>query len=135
MGIKTIPSSVDIAISGLRAEATRMNVTSSNIANSKTTNTPTGDPYRRKVVQLTTGGDELSGPVIKSIAPDMIKPFPVLHQPGHPDADKDGNVRMPNVDLPIEMIDLVTASRAYQANTAVMKRHGEIMDAAIALLK
>ena len=136
MGITGVPSAVDIAISGLRAEATRMNVIAGNIANSKTTRTPSGQPYRRQEVVLSTGGDAFSGPEIQSISSDMTTAFKEVHMPGHPDADeKTGIVMMPNVDLPVEMISLVAASRAYQANAAVMKRHQEIVDAAIALLK
>jgi flagellar basal-body rod protein FlgC len=84
---------------------------------------------------LSTEGNAFGGPEIKSISPDMSTGFKRLHQPGHPDADKNGFVNMPNVDLPVEMINLVSASRAYQANAAVMKRHQEVLEAAIALLK
>ena len=135
MGISGIPNSVDIAISGLRAEAARMNAIAGNIANSKTTRTSSGGPYRRQEIILSTNGDAFSGPTIQGLAPDMSTDFKQVHNPGHPDADKDGFVKMPNVDLPVEMIGLVAASRAYQANAAVLKRHQEIMDAAIALLK
>jgi len=135
MGINGIPSSVDIAMSGLRAEAARMNVIAGNIANSRTTRTDSGEPYRRQQVVLSTTGDAFHGPTVQGIAPDMTTEFKQVHQPGHPDADKDGFVKMPNVDLPIEMIGLVAASRAYQANAAVLKRHQEVMDAALALLK
>ena len=135
MGINSIPNPVDIAISGLRAESARMNVIAGNIANSRTTRTDSGEPYRRQEVALSTSGDAFSGPTIQGIVPDMANAFKQVHQPGHPDADKDGFVKMPNVDLPVEMIGLVAASRAYQANAAVLKRHQEIMDAAIALLK
>jgi flagellar basal-body rod protein FlgC len=135
MGMSAIPSSIDIAISGLRAEALRMNTIAGNIANSKTTRTPSGEPYRRKEVVLSTNSDAFNGPTIEGIAPDLSTQFKQVHKPGHPDADKDGFVKMPNVDLPVEMISLVAASRSYQANAAVLKRHQEIMDAAIALLK
>ncbi|MCP4377235.1 MAG: flagellar basal body rod protein FlgC [bacterium] len=133
--MSAIPSSIDIAISGLRAEALRMNTIAGNIANSKTTRTPSGEPYRRKEVVLSTNNDAFNGPVIEGIAPDLSTQFKQVHKPGHPDADKDGFVKMPNVELPVEMISLVAASRSYQANAAVLKRHQEIMDAAIALLK
>ena len=135
MGINGIPSSVDIAIAGLRAESARMNVIAGNIANSKTTRTGSGQPYRRQEVVLSTGRDGFGGPTIESISPDTATDFKRVHQPGHPDADENGYVMMPNVDLPVEMINLVAASRAYQANAAVMKRHQEIVEAAIALLK
>ncbi len=135
MSIKGVPSSVDIAIAGLRVESARMNVIAGNIANSKTTRTPSGQPYRRQQVVLSTGGKGFGGPTIENISPDMATAFKRVHQPGHPHADKNGDVLMPNVDLPVEMINLLAASRAYQANAAVMKRHQEIVEAAIALLK
>ncbi|MBT3199252.1 MAG: flagellar basal body rod protein FlgC [Phycisphaerales bacterium] len=135
MGVNSIPSAVDIAISGLRAESARMNVIAGNIANSKTSRTPSGQPYRRQEVILSTGSSAFGGPEIMNIAADMSTEFKEVHQPGHPDANDKGFVKMPNVDLPIEMINLTAASRAYQANAAVMKRHQEIVEAAIALLK
>ena len=135
MGINAIPSAIDIAVSGLRAEATRMNVIAGNIANSKTTRTANGEPYRRQQLVLSTAGDAFNGPEIVSISPDTSTDFKQILSPGHPDADKDGYLKMPNVDLPVEMIGMVAASRAYQANAAVLKRHQEVMDAAIALLK
>lgn len=135
MGVSGVPNSVDIAISGLRAESARMNVIAGNIANSKTTRTDSGQPYRRQEVVLSTKGDAFNGPQIQAISPDTATDFKQVYQPGHPDADANGYVKMPNVDLPIEMINLVAASRAYQANAAVLKRHQEIVDAAIALLK
>ena len=135
MGINGIPNSVDIAISGLRAESTRMSVIARNIANSSTTRTASGKPYRRQKVVLATGGDSLGGPEVRSISPDTSTEFKRIHQPGHPDADANGFLLMPNVDLPVEMMDLVAASRAYQANAAVMKRNNEIIEAAIELLK
>lgn len=135
MGINRVPSSVDMAISGLRIEAARMNVIAGNIANSKTTAPPSAPPYRRQQIVVKTSGGMLDLPEIESIAPDMRTALKRVLQPRHPHADKNGYVTMPNVDLPVEMINLVAASRAYQANAAVMKRHQEIMDAAIALLK
>lgn len=137
MNIDSISNSnpIDIAISGLRAETSRMNVIASNIANSNTTRTPSGEPYRRQVIILATSGEGISGVTVKEIAADMLTGFKRIHQPGHPDADKDGYVLMPNVDLPVEMINMMTASRAYQANAAVLKRYEEMMNVAIELLR
>ncbi len=125
---------IDIAVSGLRAETTRMNVIANNIANSNTTKTPSGGPYRRQEVILSTD-EGISGVTVDQIAADMLTNFRRVHQPGHPDADKEGYVQMPNVDLPVEMINMITASRAYQANAAVLKRYEEMMNVAIELLK
>lgn len=125
---------IDIAVSGLRAETTRMNVIAGNIANSNTTKTPSGEPYRRMEVILSTD-EGISGVTVDQIAADMLTNFRRVHQPGHPDADKEGYVEMPNVDLPVEMINMITASRAYQANAAVLKRYEEMVNVAIELLK
>ena len=66
---------------------------------------------------------------------DYATDFKRLWKPGHPDADEQGYVRMPNVQLPLEMINMVSASRAYQANAAVIKQHQDMMDVALELLK
>jgi len=135
MGVNGIPSSVDIAVSGLKAEALRMNVIAGNIANANTSRTETGEPYRRREVILSAGQEGMGGVEVQQVASDMISQFKRVYQPGHPDADKDGFVLMPNVDLPVEMINLVTASRAYQANAAVLKRYQESVETALELLR
>ena len=133
MGVGQVATSIDTAISGLRMESLRMKVIAQNIANAKTSRTETGEPYRRQEV-LATGTDRM-GATIAQVVADMSTPFKLVHQPGHPDADADGMVRMPNVDLPMEMIDLVFASRAYQANAAMMKRYQETVRATLELLR
>lgn len=135
MGVNGVPNTIDIAISGLRAEKTRMDVIARNIANSRTTRTPSGQPYRRQEVVLSTDYKGLGGVRFDKVVSDMKTSFKAVYQPGHPDADENGYVLMPNVDLPIEMINLVASSRAYQANAAVMKRYQEITAVALELLK
>ena len=135
MSSLTIASPVDIAISGLRAEALRMNVIAANIANSLTTRTDAGGPYRRRSVVLSTGGEGLSGVRIERVAPDLSTAPKRVYLPGHPDADAQGYVLMPNVQLPVEMMNLVAATRAYQANAAVLKRYQEIVELAAELLR
>lgn len=135
MGVNGVPNAIDIAVSGMRVEKARMDVIARNIANSRTTRTPSGQPYRRQEVILSTGDGGLGGVTVDRVASDMKTAFKQVHQPGHPDADENGYVLMPNVDLPIEMINMVASSRAYQANAAVMKRHQEVVEAAIELLK
>ncbi len=135
MSSLTIASPVDIAISGLRAEALRMNVIAANIANSRTTRTDAGGPYRRRSVVLSTGGEGLSGVRIERVAPDLSTAPKRVYLPGHPDADAQGYVLMPNVQLPVEMMNLVAATRAYQANAAVLKRYQEIVELAAELLR
>jgi flagellar basal-body rod protein FlgC len=111
-----------------------MNVIANNIANATTSKGADGRPYRRQNLVLSTDGD-LSGVRIERIAPDTKSDFKRVYEPGNPDASPDGYVKMPNVDLPVEIMHLVAASRAYQANTAVLRRHGEITEATIELLK
>lgn len=135
MEIRGISNPIDIAISGLRVESTRMNVIAENIANSSTSRTANGEPYRRQDLLLSTDGDGFNGVRLQDIVTDTRTDFRQIHQPGHPDADANGFVRMPNVELPIEMMNLVSASRAYEANAAVMKQYKEMMDVAIELLR
>jgi flagellar basal-body rod protein FlgC len=135
MSINGALNPIDIAVSGLRAETTRMNVIANNIANSGTSRTPSGGPYRRMEVVLSTDNESLAGVEIKQIAPDMLTDFKRVLMQGHPDADKDGYVLMPNVELPTEMMNLVAASRAYQANAAVLKRYQEMIEVTIELLR
>lgn len=135
MEIKNIPSPVDIAVSGLRAESLRMNVISANIANANTSRTDAGGPYRRKDVIFSALMDQLEGVKVDQVVEDYATDFKQVYQPGHPDANADGFVLMPNVDLPVEMMQLVTASRAYQANAAVLKRFQENVDVTLELLR
>lgn len=135
MGVHGVSSSVDIAVSALRAQALRMNVIAGNIANVNSNRTPTGKPYRRKEVVLSTEDDEISGVQIGGIHSDTASEFKRLYQPGHPDADENGNVLMPNVDLPVEMMQMVMASRAYQANAAILKRYQAAVDVTLELLR
>ena len=133
MSVDKISSPVDIAVSGLRAESLRMKVIANNIANSQTTRTEQGQPYRRQEVVLSTSGSDLSGVRIEEVLSDPSD-FKKVYRPG-PDADADGYVRMPNVDLPNEIARMVMASRAYQANAAVLKRYQEAANQALELLK
>ena len=110
-----------VAASGLMTQRLRMDVIASNIANAETTRTPTGGPYRRKDLFI------MSVPVAKNVyavAPISIindpRPFRVLYEPGHPDADKDGYVRLPNVSPIEEIINMISAVRSYEANATVI---------------
>jgi len=131
MGISNVASPIDIAISGLRVESMRMKVIAQNIANARTTRTETGDPYRRKLVVLGTE----DGMDVGKIVEDTASEFKFMHLPGHPDADSGGMVRMPNIDLPVELMDMVLASRAYQANAAILKRYQDMVNASLELLR
>lgn len=105
MDIDRIASAVDIAVSGLRAEALRMNVISANIANSNTVVAGHGQPYRRKEVVFSTLMDQIAGVEVDGVKDDPSA-FKLVYEPGHPNASSSGYVQMPNVDVPVEMMHL-----------------------------
>jgi flagellar basal-body rod protein FlgC len=119
---------IDSAASGLTAERLRMDVISNNIANVNTTRTAEGGPYRRQLVVFEPREGQASfGSILskKMEAGDGVKvvnitrdtaPFRRIYDPGHPDANREGYVDMPNVNIVSEMVDMITASRAYEAN-------------------
>jgi len=134
MSVERIANPADIAISGLKVQATRMNVIATNIANASTSRTADGTPYRRQdVVVRATGG--ISGVILARVARDSSGEFKRVLQPGHPDADDQGYVQMPNIEIPTEMMHMVTATRAYQANAAVLKRYQDLTDATLELIR
>jgi flagellar basal-body rod protein FlgC len=125
---------IDIAISGLRAQGKNMELISSNVANAQSTDNGKGQPYRRVEPTFKTDGDGIGGVDINEITQDMSD-FPRILKPGHANADKQGYVAMPNVDVPIEMMNLNTAVRTYQANVAVLKRYQGMVETTLELLK
>jgi flagellar basal-body rod protein FlgC len=110
-----------VSASALAAQRERMNVIASNMANAHSTRTDEGGPYRRQDVVFTTdpsaGRDDLIGVKVSSIVKDE-SPFKTVYDPSHPDADKDGLVSMPNVNIIEEMVNMMMASRAYEASVA-----------------
>ena len=123
-------SSLNISGSGLTAQKLRMDVISQNIANAEVTRTEAGTPYRRKMVVLSSinGGSNFrdaldkatkvktgGGVQVQSIVEDQSPLVPV-YNPNHPDANEEGYVMLPNVNTAQEMIDMLGASRAYEAN-------------------
>ncbi len=111
-------STLKVSTSGMSAERLRMDLIADNLANANTTRTAQGTPYRRKVAvfePIRPTADRPGGVRAVAIAEDTT-PFRQVYQPGHPDADANGYVNYPNVDMVSEMIDLITASRAYEAN-------------------
>jgi flagellar basal-body rod protein FlgC len=125
---------IDIATSGLYAQDQKIKVITSNVANAESTNNGNGQPYRRLEAVLKSAGDGISGVTLDEIAADMSD-FPKIMKPGHPDADAQGYVSMPNVDMPIEMMNLTMAARAYEANAAVLKRYQRMVDTTLELLR
>ncbi|CUU00600.1 flagellar basal-body rod protein FlgC [Armatimonadetes bacterium GBS] len=107
-----------VSASGLSAERLRMDLIADNLANANSTRTPEGGPYRRKVAifePITPTASMPGGVRVVGIAHDPTPPR-LVYQPGHPDADPNGYVAYPNVEMVHEMVDLITASRAYEAN-------------------
>ncbi|MCL2701503.1 MAG: flagellar basal body rod protein FlgC [Phycisphaerae bacterium] len=129
----TTASTMQIAMSGMRAQTSSMKVIANNIANAMTSRTAAGTPYQRQQV-VTAAGRGLGGVESSSVVRDTSS-FKDVYLPGHPDANPAGYVKMPNVDLPVEMMSMVTASRMYQANAAVMKRHMDGLELTLELLK
>jgi flagellar basal-body rod protein FlgC len=126
MNINILPG-VDSAASALQAEKVRMEVISQNIANANTTRTDKGGPYQRQVVRFETIMANQFDPYsakaevrVSGIETDN-RPFKIMHQPGHPDADADGMVRYPNVNVHEEMADLIASSRAMEANLSIIR--------------
>ena len=122
---------IDVLSSRLSVARTRINVLASNIANAETTRTADGTPYKRKdVVQMAIGetggfGDEMekagiAKPIVAAVVEDQSAPR-LVHQPGHPDADANGMVAFPNINVVTTMTDLMSASRLYQAAVTALE--------------
>jgi len=123
MSLSSLFSAMKISASGLSAQRIRMNVIASNIANAQTTHTPEGGPYRRKEVifgAVLESAGKGEGVKVLGIFPDP-SPFKVIYDPSHPDADPQGYVKMPNVNVILEMIDMISATRSYEANVSALK--------------
>lgn len=127
--------SISATTSGLAAQRVRMDTVSANVANIDTTRTSDGDgPYRRHVVRFASpqqampfrnlvarfSGQPQNGVVLTQVETDESTPLRRNYDPSHPDADEDGYVELPNVDLVTEMTDLTSANRSYQANATVL---------------
>jgi len=124
-----ILSGIQSTTAALEAERTRLDVIAENIANAHTTRSPDGKPYQRQVVVFESAlqqamGNEKPSPVptlqVARIEKDSRPPI-LTYEPGHPDADADGMVAMPNINVNEEMADMIAASRAFEANLAVIK--------------
>ena len=118
-------SGVNVTASALNAEQIRMDVVAENIANAYTTKGTDGQAYKRKVVSFESMMQPGATGSAKSVQVSQIStddtPGPKIYDPANPDADKQGMVEMPNVNLSSEMVDLMSASRAYEANLAVIR--------------
>lgn len=139
---------LDASGSALSAERVRMDVTAENLANAQTTRGADGQPYRRKEVVLQevpgsfgatlskamNGGTQGGGVQVAGITEDQ-NPLKRVYDPGHPDADAQGYVTMPNVDTVTEMVDLISAQRAYEANVTAMQAAKQMFSRTLELLR
>jgi flagellar basal-body rod protein FlgC len=146
--------SLDISASALSAERLRMDVTAENLANAQSTRTASGGPYRRKeVVTEATGGGAFAsalasarggaggsgsgldgGVRVSGIVEDQT-PNRLVYDPGHPDANAQGYVSMPNVNPVTEMVDLISASRSYEANVTAMQTSKQMFTKTLDILR
>ncbi len=129
--MSTLDTAIAAAGSALSAERVRLEASISNLANAESTRGPDGQPYRRRSVVLASStvdsfdaalgqaGQSAVGVKVANIVEDQSPPRR-QYEPSHPDADKDGFVSLPNVDPAEEMVDMITAARAYQANLSAI---------------
>lgn len=131
-------SSMKVAASGLGAQSERLRVVSENLANSQSTgNFPGADPYQRKTITFTAELDRVMGArvvEVSAISPDLSA-FPMEFQPGHEAADANGYVKLPNVNVLIEMADMREANRSYEANLQSIKQARDLISMTIDLMR
>src|SRR6266481_3237956 len=119
---------INSTTAALNAERIRIDVVGQNIANLNTTHGPDGKPYQRQQVVFETlfqqareiGGAPLQSVTVARIEKDQ-RPPKLVYEPGHPDANSEGMVALPDINMAEEMVDLIAASRAFEANLAVVK--------------
>lgn len=130
--------SIAIAASGLRAQAGRMRIISENIANADSTApAPGADPYRRRIVTFKSEMDRALSARLVALGGTTTDPseFRTKHEPGHPSADQNGNVKYPNVNSLVEMMDLREAQRSYEANINIIGASRRMIQRTIEILK
>lgn len=128
---------IRISASGLSAERLRMDVTSSNIANINTTRTEDGGAYRRKVAVFKENYEKKLGMLgVKAVQiEEDDADMRLVYDPTHPDANEEGYVEYPNVDILVEKTDLMTATRAYEANVDALNAQKNIISKALEIGK
>ena len=136
--IDPLRTATSIAGAGLQAQSVRLRVVAENIANARSTGaTPGADPYTRKTVTFDSEFDWTLGAAtvqVHAIGTDQ-SPFQVEYDPGNPAADKDGNVKMPNVNVILEMADMREASRSYEADLQMIKQSRSMTSQMLDLLR
>ncbi len=134
MTIDRVFGPIDISVSGMQAQDKSMEIISSNIANARTMDAGQGTPYRRLEAVLQSENEGISPVVVGDVAQDMSA-LQRIYDPGNPQADANGYLTMPNVQLPVEMMNLGVASQTYQANAAVLKRYQKMVETTLELLR
>lgn len=139
-----VVSAFDVSASGMAAERLRMEVVANNIANANSTRSSDGGPFRRQqvviapsfqdVLQGSSGRMPMGGVEIVGVEGDKSE-FPRVYEPGHPDADAEGFVTMPNVAIANEMVDLITASRGYEANLQALRTMRTLVEQSLTVLR
>jgi len=133
-----LSTSMVVAASGMRAQSTRMRIIAENIANANSTSSVAGaDPYRRKIATMRSEFDrELDANVVKSGKPiaDQSQ-FRTQYDPGNPAADKQGYIKLPNVDSLVEIMDMREAQRSYEADLTVMDASKAMLSRTVDLLR
>jgi flagellar basal-body rod protein FlgC len=136
--LDSLQASMSVASSGLEAQSTRMRIVSENLANANATGRAAGsDPYQRKTVTFNAEVDRAAGAQlvkVKEVGVDRT-PFRVEYDPGHPAADQTGYVKLPNVNMMIEMADMREVNRSYEANLQVVKQVRSMLGMTIDLLR
>lgn len=141
-------STLSVSASGMAAQRARTEVLVENLANSETTRTPEGGPYRRKDVVFTEDntlgsfssqldqalGSNVAGVAVSEVSIDASAPE-MRYQPGHPDANKDGYVAYPKINPAEDMVDLMGASRSYEANVAAISAVKDMINKSLDLFK
>jgi flagellar basal-body rod protein FlgC len=133
-----IQTAIKLAGSGMEAQSRRMLVVSENLANVYSTGkTPGADPYQRKTVSFTSELDQSENArFVKVDRVDVDRaPFRVEHDPNHPAADANGYVKLPNVDMLVELADMREANRSYEANVQMVKQARSLISMTIDLLR
>jgi flagellar basal-body rod protein FlgC len=132
--MSSLLQALNVSASGLAAQRTRLNATASNVANVQTTRGPDGGPYQRLdvVFRSVDAGDGVAGVRVDEVRRDEAEPRTV-YDPGHPDSDGEGYVAMPNVNLVEEMVNMITAQRAYEANASAVDVAKNMARAAISI--
>ncbi|MGO8953113.1 MAG: flagellar basal body rod protein FlgC [Rhodomicrobium sp.] len=127
-----------VASSALSAQSQRIRIATENLANAESTgNSPGADPYTRKVITFELQLDQATGASLVTAdgAELDTSPYRIEKIPGHPAADQNGNVKLPNVNMLVELADIREGTRSYDANVQVMKQARELVNMTIDLLK